>query len=110
MNGMIGCASRSAASRTRTSVRRVPRCRSEEHTSELQSPCNLVCRLLLEKKKGAVMPTSLPVLYTHVMGSHGFPGWFWTALDKLKPGEYGATDVRKLVDDATQLAIQYQER
>src|SRR2546426_2170663 len=30
---------------------RVNRERSEEHTSELQSPCNLVCRLLLEKKK-----------------------------------------------------------
>src|SRR5688500_19762865 len=29
----------------------VSRNRSEEHTSELQSPCNLVCRLLLEKKK-----------------------------------------------------------
>src|SRR5688500_19548098 len=29
--------------------------RSEEHTSELQSPCNLVCRLLLEKKK-AILP------------------------------------------------------
>src|SRR5256885_7216526 len=28
--------------------------RSEEHTSELQSPCNLVCRLLLEKKKNHV--------------------------------------------------------
>src|SRR2546426_8806474 len=28
--------------------------RSEEHTSELQSPCNLVCRLLLEKKKKSV--------------------------------------------------------
>src|SRR5256885_11263587 len=28
-----------------------PILRSEEHTSELQSPCNLVCRLLLEKKK-----------------------------------------------------------
>src|SRR5256885_9620429 len=28
-----------------------PQMRSEEHTSELQSPCNLVCRLLLEKKK-----------------------------------------------------------
>src|SRR5256885_3895473 len=28
-----------------------PTKRSEEHTSELQSPCNLVCRLLLEKKK-----------------------------------------------------------
>src|SRR5256885_10495881 len=31
--------------------RRRQRRRSEEHTSELQSPCNLVCRLLLEKKK-----------------------------------------------------------
>src|ERR1039457_5258795 len=31
--------------------RRSPPLRSEEHTSELQSPCNLVCRLLLEKKK-----------------------------------------------------------
>src|SRR5256885_6420959 len=30
---------------------RAARERSEEHTSELQSPCNLVCRLLLEKKK-----------------------------------------------------------
>src|ERR1039457_7563014 len=29
--------------------------RSEEHTSELQSPCNLVCRLLLEKKKKYMM-------------------------------------------------------
>src|SRR5256885_5936957 len=33
--------------------------RSEEHTSELQSPCNLVCRLLLEKKK-----TYLLLLYS----------------------------------------------
>src|SRR5256885_3085138 len=31
--------------------RAVSTLRSEEHTSELQSPCNLVCRLLLEKKK-----------------------------------------------------------
>src|SRR5205807_10494880 len=29
----------------------IGKARSEEHTSELQSPCNLVCRLLLEKKK-----------------------------------------------------------
>src|SRR2546426_8445813 len=29
--------------------------RSEEHTSELQSPCNLVCRLLLEKKKKSIV-------------------------------------------------------
>src|SRR5256885_11333909 len=32
--------------------------RSEEHTSELQSPCNLVCRLLLEKKKKYSYPTT----------------------------------------------------
>src|SRR5256885_5359282 len=32
-----------------TEVERQERLRSEEHTSELQSPCNLVCRLLLEK-------------------------------------------------------------
>src|SRR5256885_4797978 len=31
--------------------------RSEEHTSELQSPCNLVCRLLLEKKKEPTVPS-----------------------------------------------------
>src|SRR5688500_19997164 len=30
--------------------------RSEEHTSELQSPCNLVCRLLLEKKRDSLAP------------------------------------------------------
>src|SRR3989454_5637265 len=36
---------------TRVGRRVVAAPRSEEHTSELQSPCNLVCRLLLEKKK-----------------------------------------------------------
>src|SRR2546421_8435107 len=35
------------------------RWRSEEHTSELQSPCNLVCRLLLEKKKSRPSPPQL---------------------------------------------------
>src|SRR2546426_7534810 len=39
--------------------------RSEEHTSELQSPCNLVCRLLLEKKKhhGHQLISSSDTLY-----------------------------------------------
>src|SRR5205807_1556537 len=36
--------------------------RSEEHTSELQSPCNLVCRLLLEKKKQRIFLMSLLML------------------------------------------------
>src|ERR1022692_736920 len=39
--------------------------RSEEHTSELQSPCNLVCRLLLEKKKKKNPQTS-QLLITHI--------------------------------------------
>src|SRR2546426_6233261 len=39
--------------------------RSEEHTSELQSPCNLVCRLLLEKKKKTNKNTSRN--HTHKM-------------------------------------------
>ena len=53
---------------------------------------------------------ALPLIPTHVMGSHGFPGWFWTALDKIKAGEYGQTDVKETFDDATQLAIRDQER
>src|SRR5256885_3331378 len=53
--------------------------RSEEHTSELQSPCNLVCRLLLEKKKKNVSssvvhgPTQFAVML-HRIGSVAVPG------------------------------------
>src|SRR2546426_4470722 len=46
MNGVVTLAKTANRSAAETSMRR-----SEEHTSELQSPCNLVCRLLLEKKK-----------------------------------------------------------
>src|SRR2546426_7292256 len=41
---------------------RVPQARSEEHTSELQSPCNLVCRLLLEKKNNGNHERHSPTL------------------------------------------------
>src|SRR5256885_7776409 len=49
--------------------------RSEEHTSELQSPCNLVCRLLLEKKKqnilnNSVIPPLFSVNYDPAQGHH----------------------------------------
>src|SRR5256885_6212644 len=55
--------------------------RSEEHTSELQSPCNLVCRLLLEKKKPhshsttqSYIPTSsLPVTCNFPVGATARP-------------------------------------
>ena len=56
------------------------------------------------------MPATLPLIPTHVMGSHGFPGWFWGALEKIKACDYGQTDVKETFDDATQLAIRDQER
>src|SRR5256885_3709124 len=40
---------KSTSAKSESSVEQDPQYRSEEHTSELQSPCNLVCRLLLEK-------------------------------------------------------------
>src|SRR5256885_4593950 len=50
-------------------VEALPRARrSEEHTSELQSPCNLVCRLLLEKKK-KVQRRSASLPYTALGGT-----------------------------------------
>src|ERR1039457_3764420 len=51
--------------------------RSEEHTSELQSPCNHVCRLLLEKKKRKIQPRpalhvlSLPPAARRIRGRRG---------------------------------------
>src|SRR5256885_3407203 len=43
--------------------------RSEEHTSELQSPCNLVCRLLLEKKKKTHTTCAPPTIIDHCCNS-----------------------------------------
>src|SRR5256885_13651978 len=44
--------------------------RSEEHTSELQSPCNLVCRLLLEKKKNCYKTMTTTAEYVAPSGHH----------------------------------------
>src|SRR5256885_9523353 len=59
----FGCRARKGGG----ALRRLARClaahelvRSEEHTSELQSPCNLVCRLLLEKKNNTATLTTHP--------------------------------------------------
>src|SRR2546426_3033825 len=57
--------------RQRCAARRVRRQlhqRSEEHTSELQSPCNLVCRLLLEKKKSLTHADGWPYLVPCLFG------------------------------------------
>src|SRR5688500_20169992 len=50
-SGASSVPSRPAATRSPRPSTTAGTSRSEEHTSELQSPCNLVCRLLLEKKK-----------------------------------------------------------
>src|SRR5256885_6871824 len=57
----------SATCGRRSTARRAARAssRSEEHTSELQSPCNLVCRLLLEKKKKINMQDCAPDIQYH---------------------------------------------
>src|SRR5256885_4944794 len=50
-SGAVNLAEEALSVLTGASLEDVTFTRSEEHTSELQSPCNLVCRLLLEKKK-----------------------------------------------------------
>src|SRR5256885_3215224 len=57
--GMCGAISVQDSSRTPRKTR------SEEHTSELQSPCNLVCRLLLEKKKRTLLSCFTTAETTH---------------------------------------------
>src|SRR3989475_5378797 len=48
----------------------IEQCRSEEHTSELQSQSNLVCRLLLEKKKKNKKPKSTRLIKSHSQTSY----------------------------------------
>src|SRR5256885_3599991 len=58
--GRRGAGRRSRGGRARAGRHAGVHTRSEEHTSELQSPCNLVCRLLLEKKN--ILPRARPTL------------------------------------------------
>src|SRR3989454_6620006 len=50
------------------------------------------------------------LLPTSVVGSHGLPGWVWLAREAMEAGRLGATDVRELMEDATQAALLDQER
>src|SRR5256885_11593500 len=60
---LTSCHSKFTFSKPRNWKRRK---RSEEHTSELQSPCNLVCRLLLEKKKNISLNLQLRINALHL--------------------------------------------
>src|SRR2546430_5655153 len=69
VNGLLGWNKTAIESmalyQARVAAKPEPEARSEEHTSELQSQSNLVCRLLLEKKKNTSMHTlrCLPILH-----------------------------------------------
>ena len=53
------------------------------------------------------MPTLLP---TSVVGSYATPSWLYSALDDIRDGKYGQTDIRETFDDAVNVAVQDQER
>jgi 5-methyltetrahydropteroyltriglutamate--homocysteine methyltransferase len=55
------------------------------------------------------MNNSLPIIPTHVIGSHAWPAWLFTALDALHRGEYGQKDWQETQDDAVDLALRDQE-
>src|SRR5258708_19431614 len=63
------CASRASKAGRCPSIAGCPSERSEEHTSELQSPDHLVCRLLLEKKKQAHANSTAPHFPAHITTS-----------------------------------------
>src|SRR5256885_5797057 len=75
--------------------------RSEEHTSELQSPCNFVCRLLLEKKYTPTFcPTATPVfsaLLLLVVEYEGTRTPFWLPGISMTIGGYN--NARSLLSD-----------
>lgn len=50
------------------------------------------------------------VLPTSVIGSYALPGWLWTAVEAIREGKYGQTDIRETFDDAVNIAIRDQER
>jgi len=56
------------------------------------------------------MTTTLPMLPTSVVGSHGLPGWVWLAREAMEQGRLGQSDLRELMEDATLVALADQER
>src|SRR5207237_4364150 len=54
--------------------------------------------------------SGMMLLPTAVVGSHGLPGWGWLGREAREAGRMGATDVRELMEDATQVALLDQER
>lgn len=57
----------------------------------------------------ALTNESLPLIPTHVIGSHAWPAWLFTALEAMQRGEYGPKDWAETQDDAVELALRDQE-
>src|SRR5256885_4571273 len=83
----------------------VRKLRSEEHTSELQSPCNLVCRLLLEKKKirarMLLLCEVLTVILALIISVYRYPSFWW----RLIVGQWMSKHVQLLRMDMFKLKI-----
>ena len=54
--------------------------------------------------------TSLPLIPTSVVGSHGKPGWWFASVKALEAGEFGPADLEEMLDDAADTAIRDMER
>ena len=57
----------------------------------------------------AVQEPQLPLLPTTVIGSYAYPSWLWTALDEMRQGQDGESDIDETLGDAVKMAIRDQE-
>ena len=56
-----------------------------------------------------VQQTPLPLLPTTVIGSYAYPSWLWTALEEMRQGKYGESDIAETLGDAVKMAVRDQE-
>ncbi|HEV8723312.1 MAG TPA: methionine synthase [Candidatus Binatia bacterium] len=52
---------------------------------------------------------TVPILPTTVIGSYAYPSWLWTALEEMRQGKYGESDIAETLSDAVKIAIHDQE-
>ena len=60
-------------------------------------------------EKIAVQEPERPFLPTTVIGSYAYPSWLWTALEEMRQGKYGESDIDETLGDAVKMAIRDQE-
>ena len=108
----VGVSKAPAGARLRPSLRRTSAARWRRASASASTPPSTAPPWTRSASGGRdprddPAPTLLP---TSVIGSHGLPGWVWLAREALEAGRLGATDVRELMEDATQVALLDQER